>query len=88
MRVQVSPDVVFRDLSGEAVLLNLQTGVYYGLDPVGTRMWSLINEGRDLHAVVEALAEEYDAERSTIEADLLKLIAELRLKGLVTSEET
>ena len=50
-RVEVSPSVIYRDVSGEVVLLNLQSGVYYGLDPVGSRMWQLLMEQRPLDDV-------------------------------------
>jgi hypothetical protein len=32
------------DLGGEAAILNLRNGVYYGLDPVGARIWNIIQE--------------------------------------------
>ena len=41
--ITISPDVAFRDLDGEAVLLNLATGTYFGLNEMGTRMWHLIH---------------------------------------------
>lgn len=37
-RVRIRDDVLSRDLQGEAVILNLNTGLYFGLDPVGTRI--------------------------------------------------
>jgi hypothetical protein len=43
-RVKVNDDVLFQELQGEAVLLNLKSGVYFGLDPVGTRIWQLFAE--------------------------------------------
>jgi hypothetical protein len=82
-RVQIDPDVVFRELSGEAVLLNLLTGIYFGLNAVGTRMWALLNERVDLGRVAEALRDEYDISAKTVETDLLRLCEELREKGLL-----
>ncbi len=49
--IRVSDDVLFEDLHGEGVLLNLKTGVYLGLDPVGTRAWQLL-EKRDLVSAI------------------------------------
>jgi hypothetical protein len=82
-RVQVSRDVVFRELEGEVVLLHLGTGVYFGLDPVGTRVWQLLAEGRSHVQVLDVLVDEYDVGERRAAADLEDFIAELREHGLV-----
>ena len=79
-------DVLFRDLDGELVLLDLRTGVYCSLDPVGTRIWTLTQEGRSLADIVEAVVEEYDVTPERFSADLLGFVASLREKGLVDVE--
>jgi len=77
-------DVVSRELEGEAVMLNLESGVYFGLDEVGTRIWALIQEDGSLRTVFEAMRREYDVAPATLESDLVRLVDELRVKGLVT----
>ena len=59
-RISVHQDVLFRDLGGEAVLLNLKTGRYYGLDEVGTRMWLLLTQHGRVEAAYRVLLDEYD----------------------------
>jgi hypothetical protein len=81
-RLTVSPDVVFRELEGDAVLLDLESGTYFGLNAVGTRIWSLIQERDSLRAVLDAITAEYDAMPEVLERDLLRLAAELCAKGL------
>ncbi len=76
-------DVVFRDLQGEMVLLNLKTGVYFGLDPIGTRIWHLIQERRSLQEIRDAVTQEYDVTKDQCERDLLKFVGELRERELV-----
>lgn len=83
----IGPDVVFRLLDGEAVLLNLKTGNYFGLDPIGTRAWELILEHHSLERVHSALLEEYDVDSDSLAQDLLTLVTEFRLKGLVEVAE-
>ena len=83
-RVEIGPSVIYRDVSGEVVLLNLQSGVYYGLDPVGSRMWQLLMERRPLDDVCSVMLEEYDVTADVLRADLSKLVDELASKGLVT----
>ncbi len=81
--VRVGEDVVFRDLEGELVLLNLTTGVYFGLDPIGTRIWHLIREQRSLQEILDALVAEYEVTEGQCERDLLHLVGQLRKKGLI-----
>ncbi len=84
--VRVHPSTLHRELQGEAVLLQLDSGEYFGLDEVGQRMWALMVEHGDLDRVVSALAEEYDAPRETIATDLARLVDELVEKKLMEAE--
>ncbi|MGE0039649.1 MAG: PqqD family protein [Vicinamibacterales bacterium] len=81
-RVEVRPDVVFRALGTEAIILNLDSGVYFGLNEVGARIWTLLLE-HDLAATVATLTAEYDAPAADIERDVLALVDQLVAKGLV-----
>lgn len=80
--VAPSDDAVFREMDGESVLLNLETGIYFGLDEVGTRVWRLAADNGSLRAVRDRLVEEYDADPAAIERDLLALADALVSKGL------
>ncbi|HVB38866.1 MAG TPA: PqqD family protein [Vicinamibacterales bacterium] len=83
-RAVPSDAVVTRELDGETVLLNLDTGIYFGLDAVGTRIWSLLAAAEPLDRVLATLLAEYEVEAAPLEHDLLALVAQLRGKGLVT----
>ena len=82
--VRLAEGVVFRDLEGETVLLNLGTGSYFGLDPVCTRIWQLCQEHGLLRSVCQSMQEEFDVSADELEADLLGFVDELLAKGLVT----
>lgn len=82
-RVRASDDVVFQDLQGEGVLLNLKTGVYFGLDHVGTRVWQLLEKHETLSEIAAAIVAEYDVDEARCADDLLALIAEMEERGLV-----
>ena len=82
--VRVPKDVVFRELDGEAVILNLESGMYFGLDAIGTRIWRLLEEHGSLRAVWEAMQHEFEVPGETLRSDLLTFINELSAKGLVT----
>jgi coenzyme PQQ synthesis protein D (PqqD) len=81
--VRVSPDVVFRDLEGEAVILDLASGTYFGLNAVATRVWRLLDEGRPFASIVDAIASEFDADRADVERDVAALLRDLRARRLV-----
>ena len=83
--VAVSEDAVFRELDGESVVLNLETGMYYGLDAVGTTAWRAIEPKGTLRQALTRVLAEFDAEPSTAETDLLELAAGLIEKGLWTA---
>ena len=84
--MKLSPDVVFRDLDGEAVILDLTSGTYFGLNQVGTRVWQLVDEGRSQAEIVATMAREYEADRETIAHDVGKLLEELRSRRLIVPD--
>jgi hypothetical protein len=71
------------DLSGQAAILNLSSGVYYGLDGVGARVWALIQEPRTVERLRELLTAEYEVDPKRCERDLLSLLTRLRDAGLI-----
>lgn len=79
-----APNVVVRTVEGAAVLLDLTTEMYYSLNEVGTRVWELVNGQRPIVAIVDVIANEYDAERSQISEDVRGLLGELTTEGLIT----
>ena len=82
-----SKEVVARLVGGEMVLLDLASGLYFGLDEVGGRIWELLNERpRTLSELCDAIEAEFDAPRDRIEADLLALATQLRDQELISGE--
>ncbi|HEY6507112.1 MAG TPA: PqqD family protein [Vicinamibacterales bacterium] len=84
-RLAIHPSVVFRELDGEAVLLNLDSGVYYGLDAVGTRVWALVVEHGTARGVCDQMEKEYAVSPEVLERDVDRLITEMRDKGLLVT---
>jgi hypothetical protein len=81
--VLASKEQVSCDLAGETAILNVQSGVYYGLDEVGARIWELIQTPQRVSDVRDSLLNEYDVEPSQCEADLIALLSQLSEVGLV-----
>lgn len=82
--LRIPDEVIFRELDGEAVVLNLDTGIYFGLDAVGTRIWRLLEEHKSLRTVLDTLADEYEATPDRLQRDLLAFVERLNGKGLIT----
>ena len=86
MRLRVADNVVCRNLAGESVLLNLDTGTYFGLDAVGTRLWNLVAEHGSTALAIDTLLAEYDVDASRLRKDVMALIDQLLAKGLLTTD--
>lgn len=84
----IAPDVMFRHLNDEAVLLDLKSGRYFGLNDVGARTWQLILEHGQLSRVLAALQQEYAVERDAGERDLLELAGQLVERQLAAVKPT
>ena len=82
-RVHIPDGVLSRDLQGELVILDLNTGIYFGLDPVGTRIWHLLQEHQFLQKVLDSLVDEYEVTDAVCAHDLLGFVAKMLEKGLV-----
>ena len=83
-RVSVSRDAIFRDINGEAVVLDLEAGIYYGLDEVGTCAWRALEDGGPLRRAFDVVLAEFDVDAATAERDLLQLAQALIDKRLWT----
>lgn len=81
--IVVSKEQVSANLSGEAVILGMKDGVYYGLDPIGARVWALVQEPLAVGRIADAIVAEYDVTRDRVLADLLTLASQLVECGLV-----
>ena len=83
----ISPEVLFQEIGGEAVLLDLASERYFGLDDVGTRIWQLLQDQGSLRVVYDRMLDEYDVEPTRLEEDLLKHVGELAEAGLLIVRE-
>jgi hypothetical protein len=81
--VVVSSDQITSQLGDESVMLSLSDGMYYGLDPIGTRIWSMLDHPRSVREICEVLQEEYDVQTSECEQSVLALLRDLKGRDLV-----
>ncbi len=81
-RIELSEDVLFQEVDGEAVLLDLKSEQYFGLDLVGVRLWRSLESDPHLERAHEALLKAFEVDPARLEADLLALVADLERAGL------
>jgi len=82
--IALSPDVISQEVSGETVLLDLESENYFGLDEVGTRIWQLIKETNNLSLIFDTLMGEYEVTEERLQQDLTVLLTEIEGLGLIT----
>ena len=83
-RFAVSPQAISRPVGDECVILDLESGTYFGLDPVGARLWTLLGEGKSFGELCEIMLKEYEVEHDRLERDIESLAAELTKRRLIT----
>ena len=81
--VVASKENVSCSLGDEAAILHMRSGVYYGLDPVGARIWKLLEHPKSVEDLRTTILDEYDVESAKCESDLLSLLEKLRTEGLI-----
>lgn len=82
-RVLIPDAVISREIEGETVVLNLETGVYFGLDTVGTAIWNALRQSGRLEDVYQTVLQQFDVQPAALENDLLRFVNQLASKGLL-----
>jgi len=82
-----SPDVLLQDLEGEAVLLNLINGQYYGMDENSFQMYKTLTTSSSVGAAYESLLQEYEVEPERLKADLEQFLTHLLENGLLIYDD-
>jgi hypothetical protein len=82
-KLMIAQDTLINVIEGESVLLNLKSESYFGLDPVGTRMWTLLANSDSIQSAYDALLDEYDVDADRLRLDMQDLIEKLIANGLM-----
>lgn len=85
-RITQAPGQVSTELDNEIVIMSVEEGAYFSMNPVASDIWSRIAEPMAFSALLAALAEEYDAVPDMIEADVRALLASLLKDNLIALE--
>ena len=88
MRVRAPSDTLVNVIDGESVLLSLKSERYFGLDAVGTKMWTVLTTAPSIEAAQQTLIQEYDVDPQRLRQDLYALVEKLLDEGLVETAST
>jgi hypothetical protein len=80
-------EVAAKVIDGEAIIINLATGVYYSMDKVGGLIWDMVQSGHSLEEIIHGVTERYDVAREKVESDVQELVEELLRENLVAITE-
>jgi hypothetical protein len=83
LQPKIPEHVLFRELGGEGVLLNLQTEQYFGLDEVGTRIWMLLVDAPTIQVAFDMVLQEYEVDAAQLMSDMRVLLQQLVEGGLL-----
>jgi hypothetical protein len=78
-----SEQVAAKIMDGEAILINLVTGMYYSMSDTGAFIWSLVEQGASMGAIAERMTAQFEVQLSRAQADLVELVRVLESEGLV-----
>jgi hypothetical protein len=78
-----SPDVVYQEVEGDAVLVHLRTNRIYALNRTGARLWHFLAAGHDTGGIVTELAREFDVDRAELEQEVTALLEQLAAEKLI-----
>lgn len=81
--VVAAKEQAYSELEGEVVILNLKSGVYSSLNSLGARIWNLLQKPRKVSEIRDIILAQYEVEPKRCEDDLLILLQELELEGLL-----
>ena len=85
--IKIQPDILFQEVKGETVLLNLENEKYFGLDETGTFFWKLLQANTDYQEVIDIMLAEYEVDNEQLKTDLDNLVKEMVEAGLVEVSE-
>jgi len=85
---KISEHALLQEVGDETVILNLESGEYFTLDDIGTRMLQLFRDEPDTHKVAVRISEEYEVNPEQAHTDLIDLLDKMVSHGLATQDET
>lgn len=81
-------EILSAEVDNEVVLMSVEQGVYYGLNPVGALIWSFLEEPVRVRDLCDQVVEQFDVPLEQCQRDVLALLHDLRAQQLIRVVET
>lgn len=88
MKYQISPEVLFSKIDDEVIIMSIEADSYFGLDPVGSRIWELLEQPATMDELVSQLVQEYDVSEAECRQDAQDFVTEMVARGLILELDT
>jgi hypothetical protein len=75
-------DMISAEIGGEAVMMSIEKGAYFGLNPIATRIWDLIEKPQSIAGLIAVITEEYDVSEEQCAADVQEFVADMMARGI------
>jgi len=86
-KIYRNPEMLSSDMDGEKVMMSIENGEYYGLNPIGSRIWELIEQPKTIDKLISILTDEFDVTPEICENDVLAFLKELLEKNLIITDD-
>jgi lipoate-protein ligase A len=86
-RLEASSSVVTREVGGEMMLMDLESGTYFGLDAIGGRAWQAFEDGQTIEELCAQIEQDFEVEPEQLREDMLSLARKLLDNNLVTKKQ-
>lgn len=83
LQVEISKDLVYQELDGEMVILEMKSGQYFGIDVIGSRIWQMLENKVPPVLMVEKLQEEFEVETDLCRQHVVTFLGELEKNKLI-----
>jgi hypothetical protein len=83
LQIEICKDLVYQELDGEMVILDMHSGQYFGIDAVGSRIWQMLEEKVSPAAMINLLLEEYEIEADLCSQQVVAFLEELEKNNLI-----
>ncbi len=86
--VRLHPHARHRPIGDEGIVLHQQTAEVMVVNELGSRTLELLGKQATTRRIIDALSEEYEVERETLEQDVMIFLQELSSAGIISVRPT
>ena len=82
-KIRRDNELIFSEMDGETVMMSVERGEYYGIDPIGSRIWGMLETPKTMSELCDTLLPDYDVTREQMEKDVLAFLKQMLEKGII-----